>query len=119
MDSTVVAALTSSGLALAATIFTGLRTTKVEKRSYALQELESSLKYRADDINSMLARLKAMEDKVVELEHKLTEADADKRRALQVNSDYLLRISTLESELVAARAERDRLRTLLGHSPEE
>lgn len=111
VDSSVIAALASSGLALAATVFTGLRTNKVERRSYALQELESSLKYRAEDINSMLSRLKAMEDKVLELETNLEKADADKRAIHATNTSYQLRITALETELLTVKAERDRLRT--------
>lgn len=111
MDSSVIAALTSSGLALAATVFTGLRTTKVEKRSYALQELESSLKYRAEDINSMLSRLKAMEDKVLELETSLERAEEDKRTMRRANSDAAVNVAALESELALVKAERDRLKT--------
>lgn len=81
------------------TIAAHVRGSKVDKRALAIQELEASLKYRAEDVNSALERLKVMEDRVDQLDEQLDIAEAEKRTLRRENNKLVDRVSALEQEV--------------------
>lgn len=108
----VISMITAGGAFATATVgvvAAAVRGSKVDRRSLALQELEASLRHRAEDMASALERLKAMEERVDELDGQLEVAEKAKRTLRRENSELVDRVSALEQEVSQLEMDKEAL----------
>lgn len=113
MDVGVVISIITAGGAFATaavgTVVAGVRGSKVDRRSLALQELEASLRHRAEDMASALERLKAMEERVDELDGQLEVTEKEKWKLRRENNDLTGRVAALEREVSQLELDKEAL----------